>query len=230
MKSPHTIRKIERLWLTLVFVAIYSVSGVAQSRMFVSAGVSTSLGGNLSTFSAKVPTLWSLDLEWDRKVMGSLYAVYGVSTFGVGYSTTHDLFAPSDSKYSARYISVPLMARWNVGNRNFLYIDFGINTLYLAKAHLHESYQKFSYVGFQDYDGNIGPYLNRFYQTLKFQETFAANRFTLSLYVIAQLKGQNTVNNLSDHWGLNVQQSTFLNSNGYSDFYLLGFKLGYRIR
>lgn len=225
----QTNDRIER-GLRICVLLLLPYLGSAQSRMFASAGISTSLGGNISTFTAKVPTMWSLDVEWDRKVMGSLYAVYGVSSYGVGYSTTHDLFAPSDSEYSARFISVPLMARWNVSNRNFLYIDFGVNTSYLVQAHLREAYQKFSNVGFETYDGNIGPYLNRFYQTLKFQETFAVNRFTFSLYVIAQLKGQNTINNLSDHWGLNVQQSTFLNSNGYSDYFLLGFKLGCRIR
>ncbi|MBS1507479.1 MAG: hypothetical protein JSS79_12600 [Bacteroidetes bacterium] len=225
----HAIEKFIRALLAFSLL-LFSILSSAQSRMFVTAGISTSLGGNLSTFTAKVPAVASLDVEWDRKVMGSLYAVYGVSTYGVGYSTTHDLFAPSDSEYSARFISVPLMARWNVSNRNFLYIDFGINTSYLAQAHLHESFQKFSNVGLQDYDGNIGPYLNRFYQTLKFQETFAVNRFIFSIYMIAQVKGQNTINNLSDHWGLNVQQSTFLNSNGYSDYFLLGFKLGCRIR
>lgn len=198
--------------------------------MFASAGITTSLGGNLSTFTAKVPSPWALDLEWDRKVMGTLYLVSGVSSFGVGYSTSHDLFAPSNSEYSARYIAVPVMARWNVGNRNFFYLDFGINTLYLAQAHLHESYQKFSGAGYQDYDGNIGPYLNRFYQSFKFQETLCVDRFSFSLFIIAQVKGQGTINNLADHWGLNVQQSTFLNSNGYSDFFLGGFKLGCRIR
>lgn len=225
----HATGKVERV-LVVCALLLFPILGSAQSRMFVSTGISTSLGGNLSTFTAKVPAVWSLDVEWDRKVMGSLYAVYGIGTYGVGYSTTHDLFAPSDSEYSARFISVPVMARWNVSNRNFLYIDFGINTSYLVQAHLREAYQKFSNVGSQSYDGNIGPYLNRFYQTLKFQETFAVNRFTFSLYLIAQLKGQNTINNLSDHWGLNVQQSTFLNSNGYSNYFLLGFKLGCRIR
>ncbi len=43
-------------------------------------------------------------------------------------------------------------------------------------------------------------------------------------------KGQQSINGLADHWGLNAQESTFLNSNGYSDFFIGGFKVGCRIR
>ncbi len=200
----------------------------AQSRVFVSFGGTTSIGGNFSTFFATVPTCWSADVEWDKKIIGSLHVVSGLSTIGVGYSASEDLFTPSDSEYKARYLAVPIMARWNVSNRNFMYVDLGINTLYLAEAHLHESKSKFGTL--RDYEGNIAPYLNRFYQSAKFQFTFAVNRFTGSIFMIFQFKGQDTINNLPDHWGLNAQQSTFLNSNGYSDFFLGGFKLGCRIR
>jgi hypothetical protein len=206
----------------------FVVNTEAQTRYFISLGGSTSFGGNTSTFFAKVPVSWSADLEVDKKVFGSLYVVSGLSSYGIGYTASKDIFTPSSSEYSARYICIPLMARWNVGNRNFLYIDFGLNTMYLAHAHLHESQNKFGST--RDYDGNIAPYMNRFYQSIKFQETFAFNRFSISLFIVAQFKGQQAINNLADHWGLNAQQSTFLNSNGYSDFFIGGFKLGCRIR
>lgn len=200
----------------------------AQTRYFVALGGSTSLGGNTSTFFAKVPFSWSADLELDKKVFGSLYVVTGLSSYGIGYAASKDVFTPSRSEYSARYICVPLMARWNVSNRNFIYLDLGLNTMYLAQAHLHESQDKFGTT--RDYDGNIAPYMNRFYQSIKFQETFAFNRFSISLFIIAQFKGQQAIHDLADHWGLNAQQSTFLNSNGYSDFFIVGFKVGCRIR
>lgn len=199
-----------------------------QTRYFVSLGGSTSLGGNSSTFLAKVPVSWSADLEIDKKVFGSLYVVTGLSSYGIGYKASKDVFTPSSSEYSARYVCIPLMARWNVGNRNFLYIDFGLNTMYLAQAHLHEAQDKFGTT--RSYDGNVAPYMNRFYQSIKFQETFAINRFTFSLFIVAQFKGQQSINNLADHWGLNAQQSTFLNSNGYSDSFIGGLKVGCRIR
>jgi len=203
---------------------------VAQSRVFVSFGASTSLGGNISTYFAKEPVAWSADVEWDKKIMGSLYGVTGLSTFGLGYSATRDLLVPSNSTYSARYLALPIMARWNVGNRNMIYLDFGFNTLYLAQAHLSESIDKFNNNTLQTFDGNIAPYLNRLYQSFKFQETVAFNRLSISIYVVAQLKGQGTINNLPDHWGLNPQQSTFLSSNGYSDFFLAGIKLTCRVK
>jgi hypothetical protein len=203
-------------------------TALCQNRYFIALGGSTSFGGNTSTFEAKVPFSWSADLELDKKVFGSLYVVSGLSSYGVGYTASKGFFTPSSSEYSARYICIPLMARWNIGNRNFIYIDFGLNTMYLAQAHLHESLDKFGVT--REYDGNIAPYMNRFYQSIKFQETFAFNRFSIGIFMVAQFKGQQAIHNLADYWGLNAQQSTFLNSSGYSDFFIGGFKLGCRIR
>jgi hypothetical protein len=216
----------------LIVILLFAISSKlnAQSRVFASFGGTTSLGGNFTTFTAKVPTSWSAEVELDKKVLGSLYVVTGLSTFGLGYSVTQSLLVPSNSNYTARYLALPIMARWNVGNRNFCYVDLGINTMYLAQAHLSESIDKFNNGNLESFDGNIAPYLNRFYQSFKFQETLALNRFSFSIFFIAQFKGQGTIHNLSDHWGLNPQQSTFLNSNGYSDFYLAGIKLSCRIR
>jgi len=220
--------KFKYIFLVACVFFILIVKTQAQTRYFVSLGGTTSFGGNTSTFYAKVPFSWSADLEIDKKIFGSLYLVTGLSSYGIGYTASKDIFTPSSGEYSARYICVPLMARWNVGNRNFLYVDFGFNTMYLAQAHLRESQDKFGTS--RSYEGDIAPYMNRFYQSIKFQETFAFNRFSFSLFMIAQFKGQQTINNLADHWGLNAQQSTFLNSNGYSDFFIGGLKLGCRIR
>ena len=121
--------KLKRACLIACVMLSFVVKTEAQTRYFISLGGSTSFGGNVSTFYAKVPVCWSADLELDKKVFGSLYIVTGLSTFGIGYTASKDIFTPSSSDYSARYVCVPLMARWNVGNRNFLYIDLGLNTM-----------------------------------------------------------------------------------------------------
>jgi hypothetical protein len=199
----------------------------AQTRMFVSLGGSLSAGGNATTKFGVSGNLAG-DVEWDKKVMGTLHVVTGISTFGVSYSSSNTSFGSYTSKFNAQYVGVPVMARWNVGNRNFLYLDMGLITYYLAYAKLTESIQKFGST--QTYSGNIAPYSNRLYIGFKVQFGFAINRLSISDFFIYQFKGQETINNLENHWGLNSQQSTYLISNGYSDFRVFGIKLSYRIR
>lgn len=221
---PNLIKIL--ITLLLLKAGAYKVYG--QYRTTISVGTTRSLGGNLNTYISHSATPWILDVEVDRKAFGSFYLVSGLSSYGVGYSSTSNFFGPADSDYSARFLAVPILARWNIGNRNTWYIDFGLVVSYLADAKLKETAYKFGNA--QTYSGDITPYLNRFYQVLKFQETFAFNRFTISIFFLLELKGQSTINNLADHWGLNAQQSTFINSSGYSDFSLLGLKAGCRIR
>src|SRR5579859_171685 len=140
IKINHKVRAI---FPVVCIILLSMVTAEAQTRYFVSLGGTTSFGGNTSTFFAKVPISWSLDLEIDKKVFGSLYVVTGLSSFGIGYTASKSLFTPSSSEYSARYVCVPLMARLNVGNRNFFCLDFGLNTMYLVQANLHESQDKF---------------------------------------------------------------------------------------
>ncbi len=217
--------------LVVFFVVLISEMRVnAQARAFLSVGTTQSFGGNITTFFAKSPSQWMMDLEVDKKVMGSLYVVSGLSSYGVGYSSTEGFFGQANSDYNARFISVPIMARWNIGNRNFFYVDFGLNTFFLASAHLKESIDKFNNGQYTSYEGEVSPYLNRITECFKFQETYAFKRLSISIFFIYQFKGQTVIKNLGDHWGLNVQQSTFLSSGGYSDFNLLGIKIGCRIR
>jgi hypothetical protein len=121
------------------------------------------------------------------------------------------------------------MARWNVSNRNFYYIDLGFVASYLVQANLTESLDKFKNGNLSVYSGDVAPNLNRFYQVAKFQQTLVVNRFFFSVFFLFEFKGQNSLKDLSGHWGLNAQQSTFINSNGYSDFSAIGFKIGARI-
>ena len=72
--------------------------------------------------------------------------------------------------------------------------------------------------------------INRLFAGFKVQFGFSISRFTISDFFIYQFKGQETINNLADHWSPNVVQSTYLSSNGYSDFRSFGIKLSYRIR
>jgi len=222
MSSPKKI-------LCLILIAV-GISCQAQYRVFVSGGIMQSYGGNVATFLKAAPATWCADVEIDRKAFGSLHLVSGLSTYGVGYSSTQNIFGPADSEYSARFLALPILARWNVGNRNFYYVDLGVMACYLMQAKLTESLDKFKNGNIEVYSGDIAPNLNRFYSVAKFQQTFVANRFSFSIFFIFEFKGQSALKDLSGHWGLNAQQSTFINSNGYSDFYAYGFKIGARIR
>ncbi|MBI1767488.1 MAG: hypothetical protein HY015_00450 [Bacteroidetes bacterium] len=222
------MRNSKNILIILFILVITQCRG--QYRVFISAGFTQSYGGNVNTFLKASPAAWTADVEVDRKVFGSLHLVSGLSSYGVGYSSTKNIFGPANSNYEGRFLAVPIMARWNLGNRNFYYIDFGIVASYLVQAKLTESLDKFKNGNLIVYSGDIAPHLNRFFQVAKFQQTFVFNRFLISIFFIFEFKGQNTLKDLSGHWGLNAQQSTFINSNGYSDFYAYGFKMGCRIR
>ncbi len=205
---------------------IFQTQLSAQSRLAVSVGGSASFGGNFNTYNP-VGRL-AADLEWDKKLLGSLHVVTGLSTFGVGYSSSDSAFGSYRSKFKSQYVGIPVMARWNIGNRNFVYIDMGFIAYYLVSAHLSESIDKHGLI--ETYNGNIAPYLNQLFVGFKVQFGFSVSRFTFSDFFIYQFKGQETINDLSNHWGANVIQSTFLSSNGYSDFRAFGVKISYRIR
>jgi len=227
MEYFNPIGKNKLNWLFgAMLLAAVQLNG--QSRVFLTVGGTYSLGGNFTTVLASTPAYLSADLEVDKKVFGSLHLLTGITTFGVGYSSANESFGSLNSTFNARYVGIPLMARWNAGNRNSIYVDMGFVTYYLAYAHLTESISKFGTI--REYDGNIAPYSNRLYEGFKIQFTFAFNRFIVSEYFMFQFKGQETISNLADHWGLNAQQSTYLISNGYSDFFLGGFKIGCRIK
>ena len=90
MKAAKEIAKQRGIDCLLVFffVLISEMCANAQARAFLSVGTTQSFGGNLATYFAKSPSPWMIDLEVDKKVMGSLYVVSGLSSYGVGYSAT----------------------------------------------------------------------------------------------------------------------------------------------
>lgn len=196
-----------------------------MSNVFGS-GVNIFLGEEGSLLKFNYPTF---DAEYQTRVIGSFNFLTGLSLVSAGYKTTDDSFS-SASEFNAMYVGVPLMARWNAGNKNYLYLDFGMMPLYLARAHLKESFDKFANNDPVVVEGNITDYSNRLYYAFKFQMLILVNRFYVGLYLVTPSKGQSTLKGLDGHWGLNSQQSTYLLSNGFSDFSIMGFKAGVRIR
>jgi hypothetical protein len=213
----------------LYIILLLSVSALyGQSRIFISGGIATSIGGNTDTFSSNSLALPWLDVEYEKKIVGSMSLLTGVSYYGVGYNYDGTGFASNTSNFKANYIAIPLMARWNMFNKHTLYFDFGVVTSYMVKANLNETFYKFSVP--QTAEGDISGYSNRILIASKFQVTLAINRFMISPFLMLTFKGQNTIKDLPEHWPLNQQQSTYLLSNGYSDFMLAGLKLGIRIK
>lgn len=204
-----------------------SLPAVAQSRIYLSVGTASSIGGNFSTYLATHSALPTAELEFEKKIIGSVCLLTGLSTFGVDYSNDDTSFG-SKSTFNARYLAVPLLARWNVQNKNYYYFDFGLQPYYLLDAHLEESITRFGNV--RTAQGDITAYSNRFFMSARFQQTMAFNRFTISIFQYFSFHGQSSVKNLADHWSFNQQQSTYLLSNGYSDFFVLGLKVGVRIK
>jgi hypothetical protein len=216
-----------RIFLTSfsLFFLIYGTN--AQSRIYVSGGITTTTGGSTGTTFASGSSLPCIDLEWEQKIVGSMSLLTGVSWLGAGYSNHNTAFG-NKSVYSASYVGIPVLARWNQFNRHNFYLDFGILTSFLAKAHLQESGTRYGVP--QTAEGDITSYCNRLMIGAKIQETVAFNRISLSFFFVIPFKGQSTVKDLQNHWPFNQQQSTYLLSNGYSDFALFGFKLGVRIK
>lgn len=169
----------------------------------------------------------TFDIEYERRVVGSFNFMTGASLFNSGYEANDDSFS-STSHFKATYVAVPLLVRWNVANRNMYYLDIGLNPYYLVDANLTESISRFG--NRLTVEGDITPYSNRLYYAAKFQMIILLNRFSLGWYFIFPAKGQTTLKNLDGNWGLNSQQSTYLLSNGFSDYQIIGMKAGFRIR
>lgn len=215
-------------------MVVVSFRTCGQAKIYLAGGMSNAFGSGVNIFLGTEGSFFkfnypAFDAEYQTRVIGSFNFVSGLSVFSSGYKTTDDSFS-SASEFRATYAGIPLMARWNAGNKNYLYFDLGMMPLYLARAHLRESFDKFSNNDPVVVEGNITEYSNRFYYAFKFQMLVLVNRFYVGLYLITPSKGQSTLKGLDGHWGLNSQQSTYLLSNGFSDFSIMGFKGGVRIR
>lgn len=223
-----------RKWIGLLVMQSIGLAALAQSKIYVAGGVSNVFGSGVNIILGEEGSLFKFnypvfDAEYQTRVVGSFSFVTGVSAFTAGYKTTDDSFS-SASEFRATYVGIPFMARWNAGNKNYLYLDFGMMPFYLARAHLKESFDKFANNDPVVVEGNITQYSNRFYYAFKFQMLVLMNRFYAGIYFIAPSNGQSTLKDLDEHWGLNSQQSTYLLSNGFSDFSMMGIKAGIRIK
>lgn len=223
-----------RIWTGLLLMLVVNLTAIGQSKVYVAGGVSNIFGSGVNIFLGQEGGLLKfnypvLDIEYQTRVIGSFNFATGLSVITAGYNTTDDAFS-SASAFNATYLGLPLMARWNAGNKNYLYIDFGMMPFYLARAHLKESFDKFSNNDPVVVEGDVTKYSNRLYYAFKFQMLVLMNRFYLGVYFVEPFNGQSTLKGLDGHWGLNSEQSTYLLSNGFSDFSIMGFKAGVRIK
>ncbi len=216
--------KTRILPFVFVFATLYSMG---QTRIYVVGGFTGTTGGNLSTYTAHHAATPLIELTVEKKIVGSISLLTGLSYFGATYNNTKTFFG-SASKFDARFLGVPVLARWNIGNKNLFFVDLGLQPYYLLTAQLEESIPVFNEV--LEAKGDIAAYSNRYYLSARLQQTFVINRFTISMIFMLPFHGQNSIKDLADHWPLNQQQSTYLLSNGYSDFTTYGLSLGFRLR
>jgi hypothetical protein len=206
-------------------------SVTAQSKIHVAAGVAdVTVFGSLSTLTEKGLFEFgykSVDLQYEKRIVGSLNALTGLTLFTAGYETSSFFFG-AQSKFQGTFVAIPLMVRWNIINKNAFYIDVGLLPVYMVNARLKESIYRFN--SLYTVEGNITKYCDRFSFATKFQMTVPFNRFHFSFYMQAPLSSQSGVKGLEKHWKLNSQQSTYLLSNGFSDYIIMGANLGVRIR
>jgi hypothetical protein len=202
-----------------------------QSKIHVAAGLAdVTVFGSLSTltdkglFEFKYKTV---HLQYEKRIVGSLNALTGLTVFTAGYETSSFFFG-AKSKFQGIFVSVPLMIRWNMGNKNAFYLDVGLLPIYMANAHLKESVYRFN--SLYAVEGNITKYSDRFTFGTKFQMTVPINRFHFALYLQTPLSSQSSIKGLEKHWKLNSQQSTYLLSDGFSNYMIMGINLGVRIR
>lgn len=210
----------------IIIVVILSSLGfgaMAQSRFYINGGFSST--GSL-TFQ-KPRKLPLMGIDWEHKLAGSFHSVVGINYFQTRYDIAGDPFTPG-SNFRGKYVGAPLLLRLNVRNKNRIYIDAGPCPYVLLKATLSESVERFNgKVDSQSAD--ITKYSDRLFLSFLFQATYAVNRFTFTVFYQWQ-GGDSSSGTLADHWFLNAQESTYLGMGGYSNFKMIGFKAGVRIR
>ncbi|MBS1977166.1 MAG: hypothetical protein JST46_07325 [Bacteroidetes bacterium] len=213
--------------IVILSILLCAWGAIAQSRIRMGLGFSVSSGGSFSTYLASTPITPFGELEYEKRLAGSVSLVTGATFFGAAYTTTESSFG-SGSKFNAYFIGVPMLMRWNFGNKNLVCFDFGIQPFYLVNARLEETITKFGDT--RTYSGDITQYSNRIYVGPRFQIQYMINRLMVGFSVTIPFGGQSSISTLTHHWPLNQQQSTYLGSNGYSDFYITSVKLSYRIK
>ena len=199
-----------------------------QSRVYVSGAWAHVITPPLDFRYANEHKYFSANIEYEKRAVGSFYLLSGLSVFNTGYRTPAETAGFSNySDFRGLYLGVPLMARWNGRNKNLYLVDVGIVPYFLLDADLTERMEKFGTP--VSFEGDITRYSQRIYFACKAQVLWLVNRFIVGGYLFLPLKGQSTLKGLDKHWGLNVHQSSYLENNGFSDFYIIGVKIGARI-
>lgn len=212
--------------LSISILLINSIVLIAQSRFIVYGGGTISSGGGFNQVLAKERGHGLAEVEWDKKILGPIHTAIGISYFRTGYFIEENAFG-SMSRFRGNYIGLPLLARYNIANKNYMYVDVGLNPFYLASATLEEGITEFGQ--FRSVKADITRYSGRLFIGYRFQFTAAFNRFSITEFVIWQGKNQSAIKDLQDHWAFNQEQSSYLQGNGFSDFWMGGIKLGIRI-
>jgi hypothetical protein len=214
-----------------VIVLLLGNQCYSQSKFYLSASKAAVSGTGINllfgTNYAFKLTYFNFEFEYQRRILGSISSVAGISVFNAGYNVK-EIGLSSSSDFKATYIAMPLMARWNPRGRNFYFLDLGLVPFYLLNAHLKESVDQFNTI--RTVEGDIAKFSNRLYFGYKLQMLFQVNRYHVGFYFFAPFHGQSSLKGLHDHWGLNAQESTYLLSEGFRDFYSIGLKAGVRIR
>ena len=214
----------------LLLAILHSHGACAQSKVYVAfeRGVIGFRGPSLVELgmSFSQTSYLSASIEYEKRAIGAINFLTGLSFLSATYELT-SVFAEIESKYRGNFVLLPLMARWNVKNKNFCVADVGIMPFYLLDANLNETTLKFGNP--YNVHGDITRYSKRLYFAYKFQLSFLINRFSAGLFLMIPFKNQNALDGLEDHWGLNAQQSPYIGSNGFSDFYSVGLRVGVRL-
>jgi hypothetical protein len=221
---------------------LVSLQGLAQTRVFVSAGGSfiadyepntfffPGIGNSVFQTDGSYDTkglgkYWTLDIEVERKV-AKYFFVSGLHLFNSGYSNSRDT---NFSSLQCSHLGVPLMLRINM--LNYCYADVGLIGIFNLNATLEETALKGS--ARQKYDKqNIAPYLSPFKAGLQLQYSIVINRYFITAY-FTKLR-VDVEKGLNEKWGLGGSyrgNSLFLSDMGTSyRFYMMGLKLGVRIK
>lgn len=225
MLSYNILFKMKRQYIIMILM-IASPSLFAQSRFIVYGGGTVSSGGGFNQFDATERGHPLAELEWDKKILGPIHSSIGLSYFRTGYYAQETAFG-SMSRFRGNYIGMPLVARYNIANKNYMYVDVGLNPFFLVNATLEEGMTEFGQ--FRSVKADITRYSGRLFMGYRFQFTMAFNRFSISEFIIWQGKNSSPIKGLQDHWAFSQEQSTYLQGNGFSNFWLSGVKLGIRI-
>jgi hypothetical protein len=207
----------------------------AQTRLYLVGGASGSLpyGGYYyedDDFSRKLGTYAKFkspfaELSMVSRITGSLYAYTGL---GISQLTENE-YSTSDTEFEYKqiYAAVPLMLRFNSGNLNTSYFDFGIVPTYLLSGKMSES------KGGQSDEANVAKWVPRTDLLFRMAFTLPINRFLIGVRADARLlkKTEAQYNEFKDNWALG-SSSTLLQGDapGNTFMFVYGAFIGLRIK